>query len=194
VSIVARKAREREQREQRIKDVARQIATKEGWQAVTIRRLAEEIEYSQPVIYSHFRNRDAIVSAVAVDGFGQLATILRAAKDSAQSAESALERVATAYIDFAFGHSELYKSMLVLPTELSFAQQNVQSELRDAFGALSSAVAPFCKEADTATEALWAALHGLVELERHGRIRPALRADRLRLIIQSLLMSGHAEA
>ena len=39
---------------------------------MTIRRLADEIEYSQPVLYSHFENRDAIVAAVAVEGFLEL--------------------------------------------------------------------------------------------------------------------------
>jgi AcrR family transcriptional regulator len=192
VSIAERKAREKGEREQRIKDAARRIATDEGWQAVTIRRLAEEIEYSQPVIYSHFRNRDAIVDAVAVEGFGQIAKLLRAAKDSSSDNRLALENVATAYIDFALGHSALYEAMLTLSSELRFAQPDAQSELREAFEALSSVVAPFCQEADTATETLWAALHGAAELERHGRIRPALRARRLELIVQALLTVEHA--
>jgi AcrR family transcriptional regulator len=192
VSIAERKAREKGEREQRIKDAARRIATDEGWQAVTIRRLAEEIEYSQPVIYSHFRNRDAIVDAVAVEGFGQIAKLLRAAKDSSSNDRLALENVATAYIDFALGHSALYEAMLTLSSELRFAQPDAQSELREAFEALSSVVAPFCQEADTATETLWAALHGAAELERHGRIRPALRARRLELIVQALLTVEHA--
>jgi AcrR family transcriptional regulator len=194
VSIAERKAREKGEREQRIKDAARRIATDEGWQAVTIRRLAEEIEYSQPVIYSHFRNRDAIVDAVAVEGFGQIAKLLRAAKDSSSNDRLALENVATAYIDFALGHSALYEAMLTLSSELRFAQPDAQSELREAFEALSSVVAPFCQEADTATETLWAALHGAAELERHGRIRPALRARRLELIVQALLTVEHARS
>jgi AcrR family transcriptional regulator len=192
VSIAERKAREKGEREQRIKEAARRIATDEGWQAVTIRRLAEEIEYSQPVIYSHFRNRDAIVDAVAVEGFGQIAKLLRAAKDSSSDDRLALENVATAYIDFALGHSALYEAMLTLSSELRFAQPDAQSELREAFEALSSVVAPFCQEADTATETLWAALHGAAELERHGRIRQALRARRLELIVQALLTVEHA--
>jgi AcrR family transcriptional regulator len=194
VSIAERKAREKGEREQRIKDAARRIATDEGWQAVTIRRLAEEIEYSQPVIYSHFRNRDAIVDAVAVEGFGQIAKLLRAAKDASSDNRLALENVATAYIDFALGHSALYEAMLTLSSELRFAQPDAQSELREAFEALSSVVAPFCQEADTATETLWAALHGAAELERHGRIRPALRARRLELIVQALLTVEHARS
>lgn len=192
MSIADRKARERVEREERIRGTARRIAADEGWDAVTIRRLAEEIEYSQPVIYSHFRNRDAIVGAVAVEGFGQIAAILRAARESSSNERSALENVAAAYIDFALGQSALYEAMLVLSGGLRFAQPDAQSELRDAFAALSSVVAPFCQDVDTATETLWAALHGAAELERHGRIRPALRAQRLGLIVQSVLAAGPA--
>ena len=69
MGIAERKSRERAEREGRIISAARVIAEKEGWDAVTIRRLAKEIEYSQPVLYSHFASRDAIVEAVAVEGF-----------------------------------------------------------------------------------------------------------------------------
>jgi AcrR family transcriptional regulator len=51
---------DRAEREYRIVSAARIIAEREGWDAVTIRRLASEIEYSQPVLYSHFEHRDAI--------------------------------------------------------------------------------------------------------------------------------------
>lgn len=194
MSIAERKAREREEREQRIQGTARRIASEEGWNAVTIRRLAEEIEYSQPVIYSHFRNRDAIVSAVAVEGFGEIAKLLRAAKESSSNDRLALENVATAYIDFALSQSALYEAMLVLSGELRFAQPDAQAELRDAFEALASVVAPFCQEVDTATETLWSALHGAVELERHGRIRQASRPHRLSLIVRSMLALGHVKS
>lgn len=194
MSIAERKAREKDEREQRIKQAARRIASDEGWNAVTIRRLADEIEYSQPVIYSHFKNRDAIVSAVAVDGFGEIARLLHVARESSGNERLALENVVTAYIDFALNQSALYEAMLVLSGGLRFAQPDAQTELRDAFSALASVVAPFCKEVETATETLWAALHGAAELERHGRIRPASRAHRLGLIVQSVLAAGHAES
>jgi hypothetical protein len=57
-----RRARERAARHALIIQTARQIAETDGWDAVTTRRLAETIEYSQPVLYSHFANKDAIVA------------------------------------------------------------------------------------------------------------------------------------
>jgi AcrR family transcriptional regulator len=54
------------------------LAEAEGWDAVTTRRLATEIESSQPVLYSHFKGKDAIMAAVAVQGFAELREAVRA--------------------------------------------------------------------------------------------------------------------
>ena len=61
---------ERAQRRQVIVNAAGELAESEGWEAVTTRRLAGHIEYSQPVLYSHFEGKHAIVSAVASRGLG----------------------------------------------------------------------------------------------------------------------------
>src|SRR6266702_266312 len=73
--------RERAQRRQVIVNAARELAEAEGWESVTTRRLAERIEYSQPVLYSHFEGKDGIVSAVALEGFGELAATLHNARE-----------------------------------------------------------------------------------------------------------------
>lgn len=188
MSIAERKGRQRSERETRIVAAARRIAQGEGWPAVTIRRLASEIEYSQPVVYSHFENRDAIVGAVALEGFREIAVALHDAAHGATGPRDALAQVATAYLDFAFRCPALYEAMFVLPTDLRFARANTPPELRAAFGALAAVVAPFCADTDTdtAAETLWAALHGLAELERAGRIRPAARGERILLVVQWL--------
>ncbi len=187
MGIAERKRRGRAEREERIVATARAIAEREGWSAVTVRRLADEIEYSQPVLYSHFKNRDAIVGAVAVEGFRELAGALRAAGGGSAGRRNALENVATAYLDFAFRHPALYEAMFVLPTGLRFAEADTRPELRAAFDSLVTVVAPFCADVDVATETFWAALHGLTELERSGRIRPIVRVERVRLIVRAFL-------
>ena len=187
MSIADRKGRQRAERESRIIAAARVIAEREGWGAVTVRRLADEIEYSQPVLYSHFENRDAIVAAVAIEGFREIAAALA---DSVRrsSGRRALERIAMAYVDFAIKQPALYEAMFVLPTDLRFAEARTRPELRAGFDALAKAIAPFCTEVDTATETFWAALHGLVELERAGRVRPGLRAERVAMVVRAVAM------
>lgn len=187
MNTAERKTRQRAEREYRIIAAARLIAENEGWTAVTIRRLAEEIEYSQPVLYSHFENRDAIVAEVAVEGFRDLTAALLKAGRGAADRGTALESVATAYLAFARKQPALYEAMFTLPTALRFADAATRPELKGAFDALASVVAPSRADVDAVTETFWAALHGLAELERSGRIRPGARAERVALVVRGLL-------
>ena len=187
MGIAERRGRDRTEREHRITAAARVIAEGEGWSAVTIRRLAEEIEYSQPVLYSHFENKDAIVAAVAVAGFRDLTSALRQAARGSADRRNALENVAIAYLAFARGHPALYEAMFTLPTRLRFAQADTRSELSDAFAALTAVVAPSEGDVEVATETFWAALHGLAELERSGRIRNRARDERVAIVVSWLL-------
>jgi AcrR family transcriptional regulator len=183
MGISERRERERAEREQRIVGTAKMLAEQDGWASVTIRRLAQEIEYSQPVLYAHFENRDAIVGAVALEGFGELAPTLRKAALTGVTSQEALEDVATAYLAFAFERPALYEAMFILPSGLRFAKSDTPHVLRETFGAMMAVVEPFCSDAEIATEAFWATLHGLAELERHGRIRATHRKERVRHIV-----------
>lgn len=184
MSIVERKERQRTERERRIIAAARATAEKDGWDAVTVRRLAQEIEYSQPVLYSHFENRDAIVAAVAVEGFREIAGALKKAKRASDEPDETLAKVAKAYLRFASQQPALYEAMFVLPTDLQFAKPETRPELRAAFEALASAISPFSEDVEDATETFWATLHGLAELERSGRIRGSARNRRIGLMVR----------
>ncbi len=186
-NIAERKSRQRAEREQRITAAARRIAESEGWSAVTIRRLAEEIEYSQPVLYAHFENRDAIVTAVALEGFREIAATIQGAARASSDRRKAIETVAIAYLDFARRQPALYEAMFTLPTGLRFGEADTRSELRAGFDAIASVVAPTNSDAETVTETFWAALHGLATLERSGRIRPGARNERVALVVQALV-------
>lgn len=182
MGVAERKGRERAEREHRIVASARSIAEAEGWNAVTIRRLAAEVEYSQPVLYSHFENRDAIVTAVAAEGFGDIASALRQAAHGPSDRGAALRNVALAYLAFAREHPAVYEAMFTMRTGLLFAEADTRSELKDAFAVLAAVVPPAASGAEAATETFWAALHGLAELERSGRIRPGARDERIALL------------
>jgi AcrR family transcriptional regulator len=92
VTIEDRRLRERTARRRLIMATARTLAEHEGWDAVTTRRLSTEIEYSQPVLYKHFASMEEIVEAVALEGFGELADTLGAARRSAGSAQPVQRR------------------------------------------------------------------------------------------------------
>ena len=172
MSVQERRERERALREQLIVTTARDLAEAEGWDAVTTRRLADLIEYSQPVLYSHFKGKDAIMAAVAVEGFAEIDAQLRAARAGAATPRAALTAAVSAYADFADRRPALYDAMFVHTVGLQFAHAETPAALQEAFGALREALQPFAVpgDLDVLTELLWAGLHGLVTLMRGGRL------------------------
>jgi AcrR family transcriptional regulator len=185
MSTQTRRERQRAERHQLIIDTAREIAESQGWEAVTVRRLAEAIEYSQPVLYSHFSGRDAIVAAVAIQGCAELAVRSRELRAAARTPEQALAAVAGGYLDFARDSPALYDAMFVQQVDLTFGEGAPQA-LQDAFAELTAVFAPFAggRDVETFTEVAWAALHGLATLDKDGRLRPGFRDQRLALLIE----------
>jgi AcrR family transcriptional regulator len=111
MAIEDRRQRERTARRHLITAAARTLAESEGWDAVTTRRLSTEIEYSQPVLYKHFGSMEDIVEAVALEGFGELAETLRAARLRSAAPDDEVGRVAAAFSDFAANNPALYNAM-----------------------------------------------------------------------------------
>ncbi|MFI9331517.1 TetR/AcrR family transcriptional regulator [Kitasatospora sp. NPDC052868] len=189
MSIHERRERERAERHQLIIRTARELAEAEGWEAVTTRRLAERIEYSQPVLYSHFAGKDAIVAAVALEGFSVLAAELRLAVGKVDGPAEEFAAVARTYLGFAAANPALYDAMFTLATDLPFGGPDTPAPMKEGFAALAGPVARVAgtRDPETFTEVAWAALHGLVTLSRVGRLRPGLTEQRLELLVERLL-------
>src|ERR1700733_15614315 len=98
--IAERKLRDRQARRAQILGAARRIAEVQGWPNVTVRRLSDEISYSQPVLYALFGSREGILAAVAVEGFHELGLALEKARGRAKGG-GAVEAFASAYLAFA---------------------------------------------------------------------------------------------
>ncbi|HET9170426.1 MAG TPA: TetR/AcrR family transcriptional regulator, partial [Actinospica sp.] len=184
-----RKERERAERERLIVATARELAEQQGWDAVTTRRLAERIEYSQPVLYSHFRGKREIIGAVALQGAAELAAAVRAATSSATTPRARVTALARTYLDFAQRNPAVYDAMFHLDSGLAFAREDTPEPLKDAFAALLEtlgAAAGDGVDPGVFTEVFWASLHGLATLTRTGR-QPAELADRrLELLVDRL--------
>jgi len=187
MSITDRRIRERAQRHDLIIATARDLAEKEGWEAVTTRRLAQLVEYSQPVLYSHFDGKDAIVRAVAIEGFAELAAQLHQARSAAEGPELALCAVCAAYLTFAAARPALYQAMFVLPLDVKFASEETPSPLKAAFGELVSAVKPYDAHPDLLAEVTWATLHGLAVLRAGGRVPPEGQEARIDLLVSQIV-------
>ena len=188
MTVAERRQRDRARRRQAIITAARQMAEAEGWDAVTIRRLADRIEYSQPVLYSHFPGKGGIIDAVAVEGFAELRLILHNAREAAGSPEAALRELAGAYVGFALQHPALYDAMFTLSTELPFGLPAAPRELHAAFAELRGAVTPLAdgRDPETLAEVAWSALHGVATLTRTRRLRPDHHQARLTMLVDQL--------
>src|ERR1700721_3990032 len=117
--IAERKLRDKQARRAQIIGAARRIAELEGWPNVTVRRLSDEISYSQPVLYAHFGNREGILTAVAIEGFQEMGLALEKARKRAKSGNT-VESVAAAYLEFAASSPALYEVIFSLGLSVPF--------------------------------------------------------------------------
>ncbi len=175
----------RDEQRDRILDASRSILEQEGAKALTIRRLAEAIDRTQPAIYSHFSNKEALLEELVVEGFGALCETLIAALRSKR--RSSLFAISEAYIAFGTSRPHLYDAMFVGETTIAFAAGvQTPAAARATFDVLKKicrATEPKgAKGADeTRTEVYWAALHGLVMLANNQRLRAGANFDSARV-------------
>ncbi|MET8355055.1 TetR/AcrR family transcriptional regulator [Micromonospora sp. NPDC005206] len=191
MSVQERKERERADRERLIVATARDLAEQQGWDAVTTRRLAERIEYSQPVLYSHFRGKREIIGAVALKGAAEMAAAVRAATAAADGPRSRVTALARAYLDFAARNPAVYDAIFQLDGGLAFAHEDTPAPLKDAFAALLESLGEVAGDGvdpGLFTETFWAALHGLATLTRAGRLPPEHTEQRVELLVDRLAM------
>ncbi|GAA2325319.1 TetR/AcrR family transcriptional regulator [Streptomyces kunmingensis] len=192
MSVQERKQRERAERERLIVATARELAEQQGWDAVTTRRLAERIEYSQPVLYSHFRGKREIIGAVALEGAAELAAAVRAATSQASAAGDPHARVTAlsrAYLAFADQNPAVYDAIFQLDGGLAYAQEDTPEPLKDAFAALLECLGEVAGKgvhSGLFTEVFWASLHGLATLTRAGRLPPEDTETRVALLVDRL--------
>jgi|SRR5690348_6414871 AcrR family transcriptional regulator len=180
--IAERKLRDKQARRAQIISAARRIAEREGWSNVTVRRLSDEIAYSQPVLYAHFESREGILTAVAVEGFQELGLALEEARKQAKSGRS-VEAVAAAYLQFATSSPALYEVMFSLSLTVPFDDAATPPELRFAFSQLLALFEGQSSKPEVISELFWASLHGIAELTRTKRFPQSRQRQRIRTIV-----------
>jgi AcrR family transcriptional regulator len=189
MSVQERKQRERAQRERLIVATARELAEQQGWDAVTTRQLAQRIEYSQPVLYSHFRGKREIIGAVALEGATEMAVAVRAATSAAEGPRARVTALAHAYLDFAARNPAVYDALFQLDGGLAYAVEQTPAPLKDAFATLLETLAEVAGdgvEPGLFTEVFWASLHGLATLTRSGRLLHEDAERRVELLVDRL--------
>jgi AcrR family transcriptional regulator len=208
-----RRDRERQELRQAILLASREIAAREGWQAVSMRKVAERIEYSPPTIYEHFASKEALLLELMREGFRLLMGRVQAGSGSAAAPDARIRAVALAYWDFAWDYPELYQVMHGLggvpftfdaAVEAATGMPNLPGSEQflpeakavfqftmDALKDLVGGGEHDCDEREASVHILWATLHGLVALTMAKRIDGgrAQAADLVERAVRAFLLS-----
>lgn len=174
MGIAERKLRQKEEMKSSILEAAWKLVQQDGWQSLSIRKIADAIEYSVPVIYYHFENKEAILLEFTREGFQLLTQKVSEARDETDQVDQQLMRMGKAYRDFAFGNVEYYQLMfgLGIPTcDMVNSIEEVKAFSNTLIEVVQKAIAQSNDpEADywLKFHTYWSILHGLVSIQMIG--------------------------
>ncbi len=174
VSTIDRRTRRKQVLRQKILDVSREILLSQGFAGLTMRRVAEAIDYSPAAIYLHFQSREEIAQELCFVGLRQLYERLQSvtAKDPA----TRLSGYARAYLEYAQSDPETYRLIFMADPQLSkavFTHRDASGSGAAAFGLIVAAFTELStstgsKKSDAKpnelAELLLASIHGLASL------------------------------
>jgi len=146
---------------------AARVADAEGLGAVTVARVAAEVDVRAPSIYNHVAGRDGLVRGIALGALRELAARLRAAAVG-RSGPDALASAAAAYRAYAREHPGGYDALQRAPAQGDAELEAAASEAADVLGGILHAWRLDGDDATHAVRGLRSALHGFVDLERTG--------------------------
>lgn len=157
-------------------DAARDIFVNQGYEAVTMRKIAEKIDYSPTAIYSYFRDKDALLRAVSDADLGDLIYSLQ--KIKAPNALEHLRQVAHAYVKFGLTKPNQYRLLFMNVVDPQMPIEPGEPRAYDAEMAGYSMLLESVREMIALTEidlgeydpatiaqVLWSSFHGLISLQ-----------------------------
>jgi AcrR family transcriptional regulator len=185
MGIVERRSRQKQEIRQRILTTAWEQVVRDGWQSLSIRKIAEAIEYSVPVIYDHFENKDEILLELSKQGFELLSKKLKQAGSRHPGPADQLQAMADAYWHFAFKNRAYYQVMFGIGMPCCERQRSVTEKggMRDLFmGPIDQLLKEKDKrQADPCLKyhAFWSVLHGLVSIKMMGNYEVSDKLNKL---------------
>ena len=176
MGTLERRDRERGELKARIMDAARQLFAAEGYEAVSMRRIADAIEYSATAIYVYFKDKDALIREMCREDFAKLAAIGAKLVHVADPIER-IHKLGHAYVHFAVKHPNHYRLMFMTPGEMEMEEQDLERKgnpdvdgyafllytVQEAFDARR--FRPELADPVLITQTLWATVHGVAALQ-----------------------------
>ena len=169
MSTLTRREKQHIANREGILEAALELANREGWSAVTIRNIADEIDYTSPIIYQHFDNKEAALQVLMKRGYETLCRVMEASNQP-NTPDEQLLNVGRSYLRFAKEQPRLYELM----NGLSGVQLDPNARKTAALGVIAfvtQAVEKWASTKDihisdplTACETCWGILHGMASL------------------------------
>jgi len=175
VGSAERRNRENADTRQRIVDAARDLFVRKGYDATSMRAIAERIEYTPTAIYHHFESKEALLTELCNRDFRALAAAFQRIGRVEDPVER-LSRIGEAYVDFALEHPMHYQLMFMTVRPVDEQKQDITpgDPMEDAYAFLRQTVEeaiaqgrfrPEYGDPDQIAQMLWGSLHGLISLQ-----------------------------
>ena len=177
MAVKDRRERQRTLLRQQILDAARELLVRDGYERLSMRRVAERIDYSPTAIYLHFKDKQDLVFSLCEETFAKLVRELQTLPVEFPDPLVQLRRGMKRYIDFGLHHPDHYLPAFVLPPpperspKRRKAMTSEESNSMKALGFLRDCIELGVKtkklrkvDPDIAARSTWAALHGLTTL------------------------------
>jgi AcrR family transcriptional regulator len=169
MGIAERREREREEVRKKILDSARELFARDGYDKVTMRAIADAIEYSPTTIYNHFEDKDDLVEALCQEDFTRLFSALTAQGLPADPVDR-IRQLGLAYCRFGTTYPNHYRFMFMTPAKFDHPHEPHDPGVQS-FGLVRAAVADAIAakrfragDPDTVAQVLWSSIHGAVAL------------------------------
>jgi AcrR family transcriptional regulator len=177
MGVKERRERERTETREKILDAARELFIEEGFDGVSMRKIADRIEYSPTAIYMHFADKEQLFMEICHEDFRRLAQSMVGLAQVPDPVER-LRRIGDAYIEFGLENPNHYRTMFMTPhppiadSEEALkgkgnpeedAYELLRATVREALSA--GAFREHLRDADLISQTLWAGVHGVVSLQ-----------------------------
>ncbi|MEO0474243.1 MAG: TetR/AcrR family transcriptional regulator [Bacteroidota bacterium] len=170
-AITERRKREIEAVKGAILQAARKLAIEDGWPKVSIRKIAVLIQYTPPVIYEHFKNKEAILIELESQGFRDLYRHMVDTRETKSDPKEQVLAMTETFWDWAFKHAELYQVMFNLEgIRASSTNPKALRETGDPVLESLRQIQLFAGQTDEPFFHWWALVHGYVSMVMCGQI------------------------
>lgn len=153
MGVIERRTRQKAEIRESILKAARQLAREKDWGAVTIRSIADAIEYTPPIVYEHFENKEDVLLTIVREGHLENRKALDAVMAQDLSAVEKLVQLSLAQWTFAHEQPEVFR-LMHNPERMAQQRGMVQEEMMEARLKLESLFREVCTDPVDVTEVL----------------------------------------